>query len=233
MKTVRASSGPFSERPHFQPGEIDAICLEELDKAGCLPKAPGPIRIDRFIEKRFGVVPQYDDLPDGILGYTRFSKRGVDAIVVAKALDTDGDKVAERRIRTTLAHEGGHGLLHTYLFAIEDAGVSIFSSTPRDKDKILCRDVQGENGKQSTYTGRWSEYQANRAIGSLLLPTGLIRLALEPYMVPAGLLGIPTLDGKRRGEAERDLAEIFDVNPMVMRLRIAELCPLAEGQQML
>jgi hypothetical protein len=233
MKTVRTSSGPFSERPHFHPREIDAICLEELGKAGCLPNAPGPIRIDRFIEKRFGVVPQYDDLPDGILGYTRFNKRGVDAIVVAKALDTDGGRVAERRIRTTLAHEGGHGLLHTYLFAIEDAGVSIFSSTPKDKDKILCRDVQGENGKQSAYDGRWSEYQANRAIGGLLLPTVLMRLALEPYIVPAGLLGVPILDGKRRGEAERALAEIFDVNPMVVRLRVAELYPLSEGQQML
>lgn len=232
MKSFRAKSGPFYERPHFEPGEIDRICVDELRKAGCLPATPEPIRIDRFIEKRFNVVPEYDDLPDGILGYTRFSKKGVEAIVVAKALDTDGGKVADRRIRTTLAHEGGHGLLHAYLFAVEDASASFFDSEPEDKDKILCRDVQGESSRQGRYDGRWSEYQANRAIGGLLLPKKLVGMALQPYMAPAGALGVPTLDQKRRGEAERALAEIFDVNPVVARLRVADLYPLAEGGQL-
>ncbi len=232
MKSFRTKSGPFSERPHFEPGEIDRMCLDELRKADCLPATPEPIRIDRFIEKRFNVVPEYDDLPDGVLGYTRFSKQGVEAIVVAKALDTDGGKVAERRIRTTLAHEGGHGLLHAYLFAVEDAGASLFNSEPKDKDKILCRDVQGESGRQGGYDGRWSEYQANRAIGGLLLPKKLVGMALQPYMAPAGSLGVPTLDQKRRGEAERALAEIFDVNPVVARLRIADLYPFVQGGQL-
>ena len=232
MKTFRTTSGPFSERPHFDPVEIDRMCVDELRKAGCLPMTPEPIRVDRFIEKRFNVVPEYDDLPDGVLGYTRFSKQGVEAIVVAKALDTDGGKVAERRIRTTLAHEGGHGLLHAYLFAIQDAAASLFNSEPEDKDKILCRDVQGESGRQGRYDGRWSEYQANRAIGGLLLPKKLVGMALQPYVAPAGSLGVPTLDQKRCGDAERALAEIFDVNPVVARLRIADLYPFAECGQL-
>lgn len=232
MRTFRTKSGAFSERPHFEPGEIDRMCLDELRKVGCLPAAPEPIRIDRFIEKRLNIVPEYGDLPDGVLGYTKFSKTGVEAIVVAKTLDTEGGKVAERRIRSTLAHEGGHGLLHAYLFAIEEAGASLFNSEPKDKDKILCRDVQGESGRQGGYDGRWSEYQANRAIGGLLLPKKLVGIALQPYMAPAGALGMPTLDQKRRGEAERALAEIFDVNPVVARLRIADLFPLAEGGQL-
>ncbi len=232
MKSFRTKSGPFSERPHFEPGEIDRMCLDELRKAGCLPAAPEAIRIDRFIEKRFNVVPEYDDLPGGVLGYTRFSKQGVEAIVVAKALETDGGKVAERRIRTTLAHEAGHGLLHAYLFAVEDAGTSLFNSEPKDKDKILCRDVDGESGRHGGYDGRWSEYQANRAIGGLLLPKKLVGMALQPYMALAGSLGVPTLAQKRRGEAERALAEIFDVNPVVARLRIADLYPFAQGGQL-
>lgn len=232
MKTFRTESGPFFERPHFAPGEIDRMCLDELRKSGCLPATPEPIRIDRFIEKRFNLVPEYDDLPDGILGYTRFGKHGVEAIVVAKALDTDGGKVAERRIRTTLAHEGGHGLLHAYLFALEESGASLFNSEPKDKDKILCRDVQGEAGRQGGYDGRWSEYQANKAIAGLLLPKKLVGMALQAYMAPAGSLGIETLNQKRRGEAERAVAEIFDVNPVVARLRLADLYPLAEGGQL-
>ncbi len=233
MRTFRTKSGPFSERPYFEPCEIDSMCVDELIKVGCLPGMPGPIRIDRFIEKRFGIVPQYDNLPEGVLGYTKFGKKGVEAIVVAKVLDADGGKVAERRIRTTLAHEGGHGLLHAYLFALEDAGASLFNSEPKDKDKILCRDVQGESGRQGGYDGRWSEYQANRAIGGLLLPKKLVRMALEPYMAPNGSLGAVTLDQKRRGEAERALAEIFDVNAVVARLRLADLYPVAEGGQLM
>jgi hypothetical protein len=57
-------------------------------------------------------------------------------------------------------------------------------------------------------------------------------MALEPYMTAAGALDLPTLDHERRGEAERALAEIFDVNPVVARLRIADLYPLAEGGQL-
>jgi hypothetical protein len=119
MKTIRSESGPVGERPHFKPSEIDRICSDELRKHGLFPSSPQPVRIDRFVEKRFGVVPRYEDLPDGVLGYTKFSKNGVNGIVISAALDTEGAKVAERRIRTTLAHESGHGLLHAYLFALD------------------------------------------------------------------------------------------------------------------
>jgi hypothetical protein len=120
MKTIRSKSGPFSERPHFQPSEIDRICVDELRKARLYPGSPQAIRVDRFVEKRFGVAPEYEELPAGVLGYTRFSKSGVEAIIISAALDAEKGRVAERRVRTTLAHEAGHGLLHAYLFALDD-----------------------------------------------------------------------------------------------------------------
>ena len=80
MKTIRSKSGPIGVRPHFKPSEIDRICADELRKQGLYPASPQPVRIDRFVEKRFGVVPQYEELPDGVLGYTKFSKKGVDGI---------------------------------------------------------------------------------------------------------------------------------------------------------
>lgn len=69
MRTFRSKSGPFSERPHFEPNEIDQICSDELRKQGLFPNSPEAIRIDRFVEKRFGVVPHYEDLPAGVLGF--------------------------------------------------------------------------------------------------------------------------------------------------------------------
>src|SRR6266480_5985779 len=189
MKTFRTQSGPFSERPHFEPREIDQICADELRKTGCLPDTPGPVRIDRFIEKRFGVVPQYAELLPGVLGYTKFGRSGVEAIVLSAALDAEEGKIPERRIRTTLAHEAGHGLLHAYLFVLEDQGLSLFDTDSRDKGKILCRDVQDEGQRRPGYDGCWWEFQANRAIGGLLMPRKLVEAALASYLVPSGSLG--------------------------------------------
>jgi hypothetical protein len=223
MKTFRSKSGPFSERPHFEPNEIDRICADELRKAGLYPSLPEAIRVDRFVEKRFGVVPQYEDLPEGVLGFTKFSKIGVDAIVISAALDAEKGKVAERRVRTTLAHEAGHGLLHAYLFALDEKPLHLFDADSHSDHKILCRDVQGEERKSRAYDGRWWEFQANRGIGGLLCPRALVQVAMEPYLVTRGSLGAVTLDENLREVAVRALADIFDVNPI-------ELYPVETGQ---
>src|SRR5581483_4576155 len=118
MKPFRSNSS--SKAPYFTPSQIDNMCCDELRSVGLLPGSPEPIRIDRFIEKRFNVSPQYEDMPDGVLGFTRFGKNGVKAVVISAALDAERGKVAARRVRTTIAHEGGHGLLHAHIFALDD-----------------------------------------------------------------------------------------------------------------
>jgi hypothetical protein len=110
MKNLRSKRGPFSERPHFSLSEIDEMCAAELLSLGLYPTTPQPVRIDRFIEKRWQS-PLYEDLPEGVLGFTKFGPRGVEAIVVSNALDdTEKGKPNERRFRTTLAHEAGTAL---------------------------------------------------------------------------------------------------------------------------
>ena len=98
-------------------------------------------------------MPQYEDLPEGVLGFTKFTKKGVEAIVIAAALDAEKGKVAERRLRTTLAHEAGHGLLHAYLFALDEKPLHLFDADSHADHKILCRDVQGEERKSRVL--RW------------------------------------------------------------------------------
>ena len=230
MKTFRSKSDPFSERPHFEPSEIDRICDDELRKEELYPNSPEAIRIDRFVEKRFRVVPQYEDLPEGVLGFTKFTKKGVEAIVIAASLDAEKGKVAERRVRTTLAHEAGHGLLHAYLFALDEKPLHLFDADSHSDQKILCRDVQGEERKSRAYDGRWWEFQANRAMGGLLCPRTLVQEALKPFLVPSGSLGAVALDEKRREAAVRTLADIFDVNPIVAKIRVNELYPAETGQ---
>ncbi len=227
----RTQSDLNSRPPYFKPSQIDQTCADELRKADLLPSAPAAVRIDRFIEKRFGVSPQYEDLPHGVLGFTKFNKNGVEAIVISAALDAQGGKVAQRRVRTTLAHEAGHGLLHAYLFALDDKPLHLFDKESHTEHQILCRDVPDEEQKPRRYDGRWWEFQANRAMGGLLCPRALVHEAIRPFLVPSGMLGVEILDEKRREEAIRTLADIFDVNPVVARIRTNELYP-AETRQL-
>jgi hypothetical protein len=228
MKPFR--SGPSSKQPYFTPTQIDQICCDELRKEGLFPSAPDAIRIDRFIEKRFRVSPQYEALPAGVLGFTRFGKNGVRAVVISAALDAKGGKVAERRVRTTLAHEAGHGLFHAHLFAFDEIPLHLFDKDSHSGDQILCRDVQGDEPKSNRYDGRWWEFQANRAMGALLCPRTLVQEAMKPFLLPRGILGPEGLDENRRAESIRALADIFDVNPVVARIRISELFPPEIGQ---
>lgn len=228
MKPFR--SAKFSKPPYFTSTQIDKMCCDELLGAGLFPGSPEAIRIERFIEKRFKVSPQYEDLPDGVLGFTRFDKKGVKAVVISAALDAEGGKISERRIRTTMAHEGGHGLLHAHLFALDEIPLHLFDRDSHSADQILCRDVSGDDKKAHRYDGRWWEVQANRAMSGLLCPRALVLEAMKPFLSPAGLLGVEVLEENRRETAARALAEIFDVNPAVTRIRINELFPPQAGQ---
>ena len=224
MKTFHGGSSPFVERPFFHDAEIDQMCEDALRNVSLLPGAPEPVRIERFIEKHFKVTPTYEDLPKGVLGFTSFSKNGVASIHVANALLEDETKVAERRLNSTLAHEAGHGLMHAYLFAFHEAGLSVFGKDPDvSSTKVLCRDADrpGNGG----YDGRWWEQQANKAIGSHLLPRPAFKIAVEPFLARCGDDRKWTVSPERLKEATRTLAETFEVNPVVVQIRIKAFYP--------
>lgn len=225
MKTFKPKSGPFVEQPYYTPDEVETICSDELQKLGFYPSDPSPIRIDRFIEKRFNLQVTYEDLPNGLLGFTSFGPKGVEEIVITRALDEEGTRPAERRLRTTLAHEAGHGLLHAYLFALGPRPDSLFGDgLAKDEPKILCRD----DGVKY----RWWEFQANMAMGALLLPKPLVATAVDRHLEPQGMLGLPVLPAGRRDAAVRELADIFEVNPVVVRIRLDALYPQKSGNQL-
>ena len=221
MRSFRATSGPFTERPFYTQKEIERVCTEELQNCGLYPSEPQSIRIDRFIEKRFNVIPSYQDLGKGILGYTKFGKDGVEEIVVSESLDSEGSVAAERRIRSTLAHEGGHGLLHAHLF-LESAQVSLFSEPQSGAPKVLCRD-DTDHAQSRQYRGQWWEYQANRCIGSLLLPRALAVTTVEEFSTFRGQFGAPVFEGANLRHAIERLSNVFEVNRIVAEIRLNEL----------
>jgi hypothetical protein len=95
--------------------------------------------------------------------------------------------------------------------------------------KILCRDEGEMNTK---YKGQWWEYQANKAIGALLMPKALVETALKNFLVSTGRLGLASFDETKRELAVRLLSKVFDVNPAVARIRLAQLFPVSEAMQL-
>ena len=230
MKTYRAKSGPFQERPYYSDADIENMCADELRAVSLYPATPNPIRIDRFLEKRFNVVPSYEELGDGILGLTVFGRKGVKAILVSRTLEEEGTPSAKRRVRTTLAHEGGHCLFHAHLFAISSQKQPLFGDfTDPEAPKILCRD---EGEVTTTYKGQWWEFQANKAIGALLMPKSLVVAALKDFFVPTGTLGLTAFDERQRDHATRLLVTTFEVNPVVAKIRLNQLFPMSNVTQL-
>jgi len=230
MKSRRTRNRALPERPFYREEEVERICEDALRSVALFPDSPSPVRIDRFIEKKF-VAPRYEDLPEGVLGFTVFGSDGVQEVCVSRLLD-DGGKVGERRVRTTLAHEGGHGLLHAHLFALQDMEPLFGDVTNPAKPKVMCRDEASVPARGPGYDGRWWEFQANTAMGCLLLPKALVEQGLERYLVSRGLLGLKILDPAKRNQASRELSDIFDVNPVVAKLRLEKLFPIAGSEQL-
>lgn len=237
MKMIRDRTGPFEERPFFEQSEIEAISAAELREVALFPKQPEPIRVDRFIEKRFELVEDYDELPPGILGYTRFGLKGAEAVIISRALEEEGSRVAKRRIGTTLAHEAGHILLHSHLFATGDLheGARRFGGEfDAQEQRVLCRDNFVEAGGTSSggYDGRWWEFQANQIMGALLLPKTLVLDALDGLLDTGGLMGRRRLDPTNRQRANVLLSAMFDVNPVVAQRRTEQLFPAKDSAQL-
>jgi hypothetical protein len=194
-------------------GEIDEICLEALKRQSLLPSHPAPIRIERFVEKEFKTALRYEDLGPDNLGCPIFNSSGaVEAILVSRSLEEQNTTPARRRVRSTVAHEAGHGLLHGPIFASCAPGLG------ENQRRILCRSEDILLERKRSYRGRWWEFQANQAIGSLLLPGPLVNAFLDRSGSQ-----IPTPE--ERESLAKKAAAIFDVNPIVVRIRLDSIFP--------
>ncbi len=225
MRETRAPGKPFGRRLYFEDGEIERICADALKSAGCLPTTCAPVEIELFVEKAFNCRAVYDDLPKGVLGAAAFRRDGsLEEITVSRSLSAGG-QVGERRTRSTWAHEAGHGLLHGPLFAQGTLPHPLLDDCfDYEKRRILCREADiGATG--TSYHGKWWEWQANQAIGGLLLPRELVETCVESLTEEQGLLGTRVLPTTQREPASRLLSEVFDVNPAVARIRLSGLFP--------
>lgn len=161
MRAKSGAKGPFAERTFLPISRIERLCEEALRSVGLYPDNPSAVRIERFIEKKFGLSPEYDELPVGVLGYTAFGPSGPTGMVVDRGLADADSTVAHRRISTTLAHEAGHCLFHAHFFAESHRSGLLFDADDQAAvPKILCRDEPS-----SSYDGKWWETKQMQRLG--------------------------------------------------------------------
>lgn len=238
MKSWPDARSPWGKQLRFDDDEFEAMMDSARRRSGDCFEAGRGIDVDAVLLRSEGVEADYLELPEGILGRTKFVRDGSVQVEISRSLgDASGvDHVARRRLRSTLAHEVGHIACHRVLFVQDTESFSLFSDTElhalsRNVDPILCR---GECVGSAGYSGEWWEYQANQCMASLLLPREMIvRSVREQLSASAYKDGENCL---REGGGEllvRTLSDEYDVSHTLTLYRLQKLGFFPKGTQMM
>lgn len=238
MKSWNDPFSPWGKQLRFDDSEFEAMMDELRTRAGarhCFTSGRG-IDVDRVLFRNEGIEADYVDLPAGILGRTIFSEDGSVNVEISRALsdEAEHDRVARRRLRTTVAHECGHIACHRVLFIRDTETYSLFgderTAVPAmDRKPIMCRP---EGVGDVRYAGEWWEYQANQCMSTLLMPRSLVAASVRETLSDGGFRSGE--DCIRRGYGEtliRDVADEFDVSQTATLYRLQKLGFIPRGHQ--
>jgi IrrE N-terminal-like domain len=205
----------------YDDAEIEQIVDEELTRAGIRPTPAAPVTdLERFIESHLSVeLDQYAELPDGVLGLTRFTAHANPSIHISAALtqaaDAGATAAGRGRWRATLAHEASHVLLHKYLFdpeLIQSELPGLSGQLSRTGDfRCLNRDLEPRSRNPR-------EVQANKGMAALLMPRDVFRRAAFRRIDPqAGELTVGSAPAARLAA---EMAVVFDVSKQAAAIRL-------------
>jgi len=180
--------GPFLKSEFIPEKRIQRIVLEQLQATKLLPATPSPVAVDKFSDRKWGMAEDYENLPDDVLGCAMFTINGIDRIVINSKLDEDTSLTGRQRVRSTIAHEIGHAILHEKMFIEKmmfDRNQRLLfgeldrNTQPPTRERIVCRepDVFGGKGKSP-----WWEIQANKFMAEMLMPRPLFLQVVEPLL---------------------------------------------------
>lgn len=224
VKLVRDQLHGFSERPHYEPRELDQI-FERLvvdfltQKYGVARFPIGTEDLKTLIERDVSDLEQYSDLSRfgaGVEGVTIFKRGAKPRVLVASELTEDDHR--ENRLRTTLTHEYGHVRLHTYMFDLE---------TPRPLNLAPGQTATAIYCKRETMieTRRtdWREWQAGYACGATLMPRSHITRTVRAVQERFNIFG-PVPVASPGGQALiAAVTSEYQVSPDAARVRLSVL----------
>lgn len=189
MHWVHDRTGRFRWRPYYQPGDIDAFCEDRVERFlrtryGVVEYPISTDDLTRLIEQEVSDLDLYADLSGlagaevNVEGVTIFHRRQRPTVRIAETLALDARR--EPRLRTTLAHELGHVLLHD--FANDDGDDSAPAMDESDAQwPAICLPTIAVPGQVD-----WMEWQAGYASGALLMPRQALHRAVRPVFRHTG-----------------------------------------------
>lgn len=224
VKYVADRTGRFSQRPHYEPKELDKEC--EAIIGGFLKtrhaKIEFPVSTDDLtvlIENDTESLDLYADLSaygKDVEGMTQFQPGRKPKVMISEALAADQNR--QNRLRTTLAHEYGHVRFHAYLWEMEPQTPDLLKRNPRANVQVCFRDKILDAAQTD-----WMEWQAGYICGALLMPISRVRALAGTYCESNGLFGIVG-QSDSHGRALIDATrKAFDVSADAARIRLIKL----------
>lgn len=227
MRTKIDPASPWGQRLWFEDQEFDAMMDEARRKAGAAAsQGPYGVDVEAVLERVYKVIPDYVDLPDGILGKTVFHLDGAFEVFISRALSDEADSsdIARRRLRATLAHECAHIVEHGHLHLVDGLTLPLFGVTEPPTPKVLCRREAVDSFSHGGYDGQWWEFQANRGMASLLLPRREVSKFVQDALATRKRLTFQEALAAREAESVvREVVRSFDVSMQAVIYRLQEL----------
>ncbi len=220
---IRDSTGRFPKRPHWEIGELEQMCEKTitafLRQHFGFERIPVPTEaVTMLIERDAADLDLAANLSDDIheiFGFTQFERGRKPQVTIARELWEQRHR--SNRLRTTLTHEYGHVMLHTWLYDKYGAAGGphrCYWQSLLPTERVVD----------------WFEWQAGYASGALLMPESFARRAVEAYFQNRSER--PPI---ARGTAEasalcRRISLAFDVSVDAATVRLKQLRYLTDRQ---
>jgi uncharacterized protein DUF955 len=175
MRSLRDASGRFPRRPHYETSELEDVCEDLVRELRRLrhstEEALSTDDLAVLIEQHAADVDLFADLPAHLDGVTDFSRDARPRVRIAARLS--GQARLAYRLRTTLAHELTHVVLHNFIWWF-DPGVAFDPRALSPRCALRARAID------------WMEWQANYCAGALLIPASALNGAEPVFERSAG-----------------------------------------------
>ena len=228
MKYIQDKTGRFSQRPHYEPDEIDQACDELLSEFFYKKntKIAFPLTTEdliRLVEQRTDSLDIYADLSsfgDDVEGVTEFQENTFPSVQISGHLYNNPRM--ENRFRTTLTHELGHVILHgpiVEMERIERQSPMFKRSKASQFEQFVCKRDNILNAAQVD----WMEWQAGYACGSFLMPRWHFLEQVKVFRLSKNIQGDITDRSTEALLLGAEMATYFQVSEEAARIRLIKL----------
>ena len=230
LRWVQDRTGRFPQRPHYEPGEIDATC--EAVVTGFLLSSHGAVAyplstndMTILLEREASDLDLFADLSQegpSVEGVTTFYRDRKPEVQIARELSEQPWRAS--RLRTTLAHELGHVKLHNFLWSLELPLALPLFEKPADSFAQRCRRETIVSASPSD----WMEWQAAYASGAFLMPVSALRPIAARHLEATGLFAPISAYAEAGGSLISHVRAAFGVSADAARVRLLQLGYLTE-----